>query len=279
VSWSKAIVHWRQGDQVFVSVPFTWYLPLAKRLCQWNRDAGLFVHAGGPAVDLLPMYLAPVVDYVGGEMYPLPLSRHNPDATFTSRGCVNKCRFCAVPKIEGEFRELSDWIPAPIVCDNNLLAASKGHFDRVIDSLKRFKGVDFNQGLDARLLNDHHIERLQELRLPRIRFAFDHISAESTTMGAIDRFIKAGFARRRISCYVLFGFEDSPGDALYRAEAIKAKGIKPFLQRYQAIEGERALQKDSWIGPGWTDKEMHRFQRYWCRQNWLSKIPYEEFQG
>jgi len=279
VSWSKAIVHWRQDDQVFVSVPFTWYLPLAKRLCKWNKDAGLFVHAGGPAVDLLPDYLAPVVDDIGGEMYPLPLSRHNPDATFTTRGCVNKCRFCAVPKIEGEFRELSDWIPAPIVCDNNLLAASKRHFDRVIDSLKRFKGVDFNQGLDARLLNDHHVDRLQELRLPKIRFAFDHISAESTTMGAIDRVIKAGFARRRISCYVLFGFEDSPEDALYRAKAIKAKGIKPFLQRYQAIEGERALQKDSWIGPGWTDKEMHRFQRYWCRQNWLSKIPYEEFQG
>jgi len=279
MSWSKSIIHWREDGELFVSVPFTWYLPLAKNLCAWNKDAGIYVHAGGPAVDLMPEYLYDVTDETGGKMHPLPLNRHNPDATFTTRGCIRKCRFCAVPKIEGAFRELDDWIPAPIVCDNNLLASSRRHFDTVIDRLKRFNGVDFNQGLDARLLNQHHIERLQELHLPKLRFAFDHISAEATTMDAIDSVMKAGFARRRIGCYVLFGFEDSPEDALYRAEAIKAKGIKPFLQRYQAIDGEKALKKDSWLGPGWTGEEMHRFQRYWCRQNWHSKIPYVEFEG
>lgn len=279
MSWSKSIVHWRQDTQVFVSVPFTWYLPIARRLCDWNKQAGLYVRAGGPGVDLMPHYLSDVADEVGGEMYPLPLSRHNPDATFTTRGCIRDCSFCAVPKIEGQFRELTDWIPAPIICDNNLLAASKAHFDLVINKLKVFKGVDFNQGLDARLLNAHHIERLQELRLPKLRFAFDHISMEAKVMDAINRVLKAGFAHRRLGCYVMFGFKDSPDDALYRAEAIKGKGIKPFLQRYQPIEGEGCLVKDSWIGPGWTAKEMHRFQRYWCRQNWLSKIPYSEFEG
>jgi hypothetical protein len=279
MSWSKSIIHWREGEQVFVSVPFTWYLPLAKKLCTWNKDAGIYVRVGGPAVDLMPEYLHDMADEIGGEMYPLPLGRHNPDATFTTRGCIRRCRFCAVPKIEGEFRELNDWIPAPIVCDNNLLASSRQHFDNVIDRLKGFRGIDFNQGLDARLLNNHHIERLQELRLPKLRFAFDHISVESTVMDAIDHVLKAGFAHRRIGCYVMFGFEDSPEDALYRAEIIKAKGIKPFLQRYQPIEGEQALKKNSWVGPGWTDKEMARFQRYWCRQNWLSKIPYKEFTG
>lgn len=279
MSWSKSIIHWREYEELFISIPFTWYLPLAKKLCEWNKEAGITVHVGGPGVESMPEYLCNVADWIGGEMYPSPLGRHNPDATFTTRGCIRKCRFCAVPKIEGDFRELRDWIPAPIVCDNNLLASSQCHFDRVIDSLKIFKGVDFNQGLDARLLNDHHIERLQELRLPKLRFAFDHISLESTVMGAIERVIKAGFARRRIGCYVMFGFEDSPEDALYRAEAIKAKGIKPFLQRYQPLAGEQALKKDSWVGLGWTAMEMHRFQRYWCRQNWLSKIPYSEFEG
>lgn len=279
MSWSKAIIHWREDTRVNISVPFTWYLPTARRLCEWNKQAGLYVCAGGPAVDLMPHYLADVADEVGGEMYPLPLTRHNPDATVTTRGCIRHCGFCAVPKIEGSFRELVDWIPAPIVCDNNLLASSRSHFDRVIDTLKRFPGIDFNQGLDARLLNSHHIARLQELRLPRIRFAFDHISDEAKTMDAIDRAVAAGFAHRRLGCYVMFGFDDSPEDALYRAEAIKAKGIKPFLQRYQPIEGDGALVKDSWIGPGWTSEEMHRFQRYWCRQNWLSKIPYAEFEG
>ncbi|MBV6343577.1 hypothetical protein [Candidatus Magnetobacterium casense] len=274
MSWGKSIIYWREDDEVFVSVPFTWYLPMARRLCEVSIEAGRCVHAGGPAVDLMPEYLAGVAEYIGGSLWPSPISRHNPDATFTTRGCPNRCKFCAVPVIEGDLRELSDWIPAPIICDNNLLAASAQHFDLVIDRLKPFKGVDFNQGLDARLLNTHHIERLQELCLPKLRFAFDHVSLENKVMSAIERVLKAGFAHRRLGCYVMFGFEDSPEDALYRAETIKAKGIKPFPQRYQPLN---ALKKDSWIGQGWTAQEMHRFQRYWCRQNWLSKIPYAEF--
>ena len=279
MSWSKSIIYWREGREVFISVPFTWYLPATKKLCQWNKEAGLYVHVGGPAVDLMPQYLADVADDIGGELYPLPLTRHNPDATFTTRGCIRRCEFCAVPKTEGELRELRDWIPAPVVCDNNLLAASRKHFDHVVDTLKPFKGIDFNQGLDARLLSSHHIERLQELRLPKLRFAFDHISVEGKVMDAIERVLAAGFAHRRLSCYVLFGFRDTPEDALYRAEAVKARGIKPFLQRYQPIGGQECLTKDCYVGPGWTDKEMHRFQRYWCRQNWLSKIPYADFTG
>lgn len=278
MNWSKSIIHWRDDDYVFVSVVFTWHLPLAYKLCRWNSEAGLKVWAGGPAVELMPHYLVDVTEESCGDMYPLPLNRHNPDATFTTRGCIRKCSFCAVPKIEGEFRELKDWVPAPIICDNNLLASSRKHFDFVIDKVKCFKGVDFNQGLDARLLKSYHIERLQELRLPKLRFAFDDISQESKTMDAIDRVLKAGFAHRRLSCYVLFGYDDTPDDALYRAEAIKSKGIKPFLQRYQPIQGELALVKDSYIGNVWTDKEMKRFQHYWCRQNWLSKIPYAEYE-
>lgn len=275
--WGKSIVQYREGRGIYISVVFTWHLPLARKLCTWYKEAKVKenVVVGGPAVDLMPHYLADVAYYEKGLQIPC-LTRHNPDATFTTRGCIRKCAFCAVPKIEGDLWELKDWIPAPIVCDNNLLAASQKHFDTVIDRLKGFKGVDFNQGLDARLLTAHHIERLQELWLPHLRFAFDHVSSEAVVMDSIDRVLAAGFAKCRISVYVLFGFDDTPEDALYRANAIKAKGIKPFLQRYQPLD---ALVKDSYIGKGWTGPEMHRFQRYWCRQNWLSKIPYAEFVG
>jgi len=257
-------------------VVFTWHLPKAHTLCQWYKESGRTVWVGGPAVSLMPEYLYDVADEVGGDMSPLPLGKHNPDATFTTRGCINQCRFCAVPKTEGSFRELQDWIPAPIICDNNLLAASIKHFNNVIDKIKIFRAVDFNQGLDARLLTNHHIERLQDLTLPKLRFAFDNIEDETITMDAIDRLLIAGFPRSRIGCYILFGFNDTPEDALYRAEAIKAKGIKPYLQRYQPLN---ALEKDNYIAKGWTVQEMKRFQHYWCRQNWLSKIPYAEFVG
>ena len=270
--WAKSIVYWRPNQaSVRVSVAFTWHLPLARKLCQAYMNDGQTVLAGGPAVSLMPDYLADVAS-CGGD---LPsLHRHNPNATFTTRGCTRQCPFCAVPKIEGEFRELTDWEPAPIVCDNNLLASSRKHFNRVVDRLKPHKGVDFNQGLDVRLLKPWHLERLTELRLVQIRFAWDWTSMESVVMDAIDRTLAAGIPKGRIRVYLLIGYEDTPEDALYRLETLRNKGIRANPMRYQPLD---ELVKNSYVAPNWTAKELSRMMRYWSRQNWLSKVPYEEY--
>lgn len=289
MTWAKNIIHWRDEDYLNISVVFTWHLPKARILCAWNQQAGIRVQAGGPAVDLMPDYLADVAE-CGGQMFPLPLSRHNPDATFTTRGCIRKCLFCAVPKIEGEFRELDDWIPAPIVCDNNLLAASRKHFNHVIDRLKPFDNVDFNQGLDVQLLKDWHLDRLRELKNVRIRFAWDWVNMESLVMDAIDRTLAAGIPKSRINVYALIGHKDTPTDALYRLQTLKAKGITPNPMRYQPLD---TLVKDSHVARGWADpknskghrikttdlRSIPRMMRYWSRQNWLSKVPYADFVG
>jgi hypothetical protein len=67
-------------------------------------------------------------------------------------------------------------------------------------------------------------------------------------------------------------------DAMERMLLLRARGIRPSPQRYQAIEGKQALKKDAWVGPGWDPKELKKFQRYWSRQNWFSRVPYEDFQ-
>lgn len=284
MTWAKEIIHWRDEDTVNVSVVFTWHLPLAYKFCKWNTDAGLKVIAGGPAVDLLWEWDDPetkrhfnlndVAD-CGGQMFPLPLSRHNGDATFTTRGCIRQCSFCAVPKIEGAFRELTDWIPAPIVCDNNLLASSPKHFDDVIDKLKVFKGVDFNQGLDIRLLNAHHIERLQELKSPKIRFAWDDVNDEKHVTDAINRMSDAGFPRGKIGVYVLIGNSDTPEDALYRLVTLRdVLKVTPFPMRFQPLY---TLTYNEYIAPGWTKEELEKMMMYWARQNWFKNVPYSEF--
>jgi hypothetical protein len=278
MGWKKAIIHWQTNGDVFISVAFTWHLPQVRTLATWYRQAGRCVHMGGPAVALMPDYVKDAADQVGGPCNQSPLKRHNPDATFTSRGCVHQCGFCAVPRIEGPLEELATWEPAPTVCDNNVLATSQKHFDRVIDRLKPISHVDFNQGLNVRMLTGHHIDRLKELHLPMIRIAFDHIGMESKVMNAIDQLRAAGFPRARIRCFVLFGFNDHVDDAMERMLLLRARGIRPSPQRYQAIEGKQALKKDAWVGPGWDPKELKKFQRYWSRQNWFSRVPYEDFQ-
>lgn len=261
MSWSKRALDWVDEDtgEAFLSVVFTWDLPAAYQRAAWLRAEGYRVRAGGPAVALMPDYLASVAE-IGGEDVDA-LSRHNPDATFTSRGCIRRCAFCAVPRIEGDLRELDDWPVRPIVCDNNLLACSRAHFDRVVDRLKPLKGIDFNQGLDARLLTQYHAGRLAELNCTP-RLAFDAAAYEGQFMRAFERLIRAGFPPERVRVYVLMGFHDAPADALYRLETVRCLGAWPNPMRYQPLD---ILVKNSYVGEHWTERELRRYMRYWSR--------------
>lgn len=272
-TWRKRTVVWTEGPTVCVSVPFTWNLPKAFSQCVWYKQQGFKVRAGGPAVSLLPDYLSSVAQ-IGGEVDALP--RHNSEATFTTRGCIRQCSFCAVPKIEGDLKELKSWIPKRLVCDNNLLAASQKHFDRVIDSVKHIAGVDFNQGLDARLLNAHHIERLQELDKPIIRFAWDDVKEESIVRDAVQRMIDAGFSKRGVRVYVLIGNSDTPEDALYRLITLRdVLKVRTCPMRFQPLY---ELKYNSYIAPGWTEKELVKMMTYFFRQRYVAHIPYAEFE-
>ncbi|GAI83916.1 unnamed protein product, partial [marine sediment metagenome] len=84
-----------------------------------------------------------------------------------------------------------------ILMDNNVLASPR--FDDIIDDIKELgfeKGatfgptrrkriVDFNQGLDARLLNESKMKRLAEIPLEPMRLAFDSISMKKAYVDAV----------------------------------------------------------------------------------------------
>lgn len=269
-NWSKGIVHWCEDGVAYVSVVFSWDLAEAYQRCAWYAAQGYDVRAGGPAVSLNPGYLADVAE-IGGDVP--ALHRHNALATKTSVGCPHRCRFCGAWRID-EFRELDDWEPKPLVCDNNLLACSLPHFDRVIDRLKGIQQVDFNQGFDARLLTDYHADRVAELDVKVVRLAWDHVKLESAFMAAYERLRRAGFWKERIRVYVLIGFDDTPADALYRLETVKGLRSWPNPMRYQPLDVE---ERNGYVAPGWTDGELKRFMRYWSRQRWLASVPFEEY--
>lgn len=271
MDWPKRAYRWQENGREYISIPFTYNLPEVRQsILEGNLFTGRPV-VGGPAVKLMPDYLADIADI--GTDIPGVLQRVNPLATRTTVGCVNRCPFCAVPTIEGEFRELQDWPNLPIVCDNNLLAASKPHFDKVVDRLKVHRGVDFNQGLDARLMTQYHADRLAELDA-KIRLAWDNTSTERYLLSALTKLRKAGIPRNRIQCYVLIGFNDTPEDALYRLETLKhSLGINPNPMRYTPL---CSLERD-YVGANWTEAELTRFMRYWANLRHTAGVPFEEF--
>lgn len=269
--WGNGLAEWIENDTAFLSVVFSWQLDNAYQRAAWLKQQGYKVRAGGPAVSLNPTFLEGVAE-IGGQVNALP--HHNPNATFTTRGCIRKCPFCAVPKIEGAFVELDDFPIRPLVCDNNFLASSRAHFDRVIDKLKALAGVDFNQGLDARLLTKYHAARLAELDLYAARLAWDDTKYESSFMSAFETLTGAGIPAKLIRVYVLIGFDDTPEDALYRLRTILELGALPNPMRYQPLD---SVRKNQYVGANWTHRELVRYMRYWSNSRKLSKIPFEEF--
>lgn len=271
--WSNGIAEWIEGDTAFISAVFSWNAQNAYSICIYYKQLGYKIRCGGQAIWQFPQMFSEFD--TSGSVDALP--HHNPNATFTSRGCIRKCSFCLVPKLEGKLIELDDWPVRPIICDNNLLATSQAHFDKVIDRLitGNVKGIDFNQGLDARILTDHHAKRFAEL--PRdtiIRLAWDHTSLEDVFMSAFEKLVTAGVRLQQIRVYCLIGYKDTPEDALYRLEKIQKLGALPNPMRYQPID---TLRRNSYVGQGWSSILLAKYMRYWSNLKLFRNFTFEEY--
>lgn len=102
---------------------------------------------------------------------------------FLTRGCPNKCPWCVVPRKEGAIRPYMDIDEIAIegrskivLMDNNILAAGDYAVEQLNKIIERGYRVDFNQALDARLVNDEYAKLLAKVKWldnNRIRFGCD----------------------------------------------------------------------------------------------------------
>jgi len=265
--WHGGLVEWEVDNVVYISVVFSWLLDQAIKRKVELMARSKNVLLGGPAAKFVG---------IADTGYPIAVAQHNPDACFTSYGCSNRCGFCIVSQTEGDLVELPKWEPKRIVCDNNLTACSRGHFDKVVDSLKSLTDIDINQGISAMAITDYQASRLAELDMSCVRLAWDNINYESKFMRGWDILRRAGFPRAKISVYILIGYEDTPEDALYRLEVVRRLGGVPFPMRYQPLGCEK---RNSYVGDNWTHKELVRFCRYWANLRITNRIPFAEFVG
>ncbi len=155
---------------------------------------------------------------------------------YLTRGCPNHCRWCIVPKKEGGIRPYRTWeqLARPdtdklVLMDNNILSCEHGirQLESLIGSKYR---IDLNQGMDARLVNDHIAGILAQLKWIRfIRFSCDQKSQINPIRRTIELLGKHGVRPYRIFIYLLVTADIE--DAADRVEALKGyTGINLYAQ-------------------------------------------------
>lgn len=182
---------------------------------------------------------------------------------FSSRGCIRKCPFCAVPILEKEFtakptigKFINPMHSRVILWDNNFLA-SPYWYDILSEIKQRDLWVDFNQGLDSRLLNEEKAEMIASMKTNLVRSAYDLKSSRKEIQRGIELLTSKGIRTRKILLYILFNFEnDTPEDLLDMVLDAMNWNVVSYPMRYQPIKLPYALKKDSYISPGWTKEEL-----------------------
>ena len=239
---------------------------------------------GKPIEDLVPDYsILSQIDY----QYPVR------DAYFayTSRGCIRKCHFCGVPKLEGGQRDtesLTDLVRAIeddygpkkdlILMDNNVVASPR--FKEIIAEIRDLgfvpgaklqregmrapvqRRVDFNQGVDARILckDPMYLRELATICIKPLRIAFDHWGLKKPYEQAVR--YAAEFGLTELSNYMLYNFHDGPSDLFARmrlnVSLNEELGVRiwSFPMRYQPTD----RPDRSHIGEHWSRYQLRSMQ-------------------
>jgi hypothetical protein len=158
---------------------------------------------------------------------------------FTTRGCPNKCKFCVVPKKEGDIRpnaeinEFWDGQKEVILLDNNILASDHG-ISQLEWSIGKCK-VDCNQGLDARIIANS--EYLQDLLgrvswVRYIRLACDHKSQMPAVKKSVEGIRRKSGMMHNFFVYTLI--TNDYDDSLERLNFLRnMHRVDPFAQPYR----------------------------------------------
>ncbi|MEI5668150.1 radical SAM protein [Bosea sp. CCNWLW174] len=210
----------------------------ALQLDEFSEELYADDNYGQPIEDLVPDY--DILDQV-----PYKYSVRDAYFAYTSRGCIRKCHFCGVPKLEGAQRDtesLTDLVRSIedlygpkkdlILMDNNVVASPR--FKEIIAEIRDLgftpgakllrpgsrvpvqRRVDFNQGVDARILckDPMYLRELATICLKPLRIAFDHLGVKKPYEQAVR--YAAEYGLTELSNYMLYNFHDGPQDLFER---------------------------------------------------------------
>lgn len=248
-------------DKIYSSKVFEW-TPVNEMLpdtaIKGGTGYGLFNNLPDEIDAMFPDYsIYPSCDYAIG---------------FITRGCINKCRWCGVPKKEGYLKPYSKWQDIVrtdtnklTLMDNNILASTYG-----VSQLEELSHTDYridiNQGMDARLVTDDIADILSKIKWQHyMRFSVDSQAQINAVIQTAEKLMSRGMKGSKIFLYCLitqdieeslsrvYAMRDIPNVSLYgMPERNPSQNIMPnkdmldIAQRYIYSGQWRKMSYDEW---------------------------------
>ena len=126
-------------------------------------------------------------------------------------------------------------------------------FDQLQDSKA---WVDFNQGLDIRMMDDEKAKALSRIKTKELHFAWDRYQDKETILPRLQRFRELSNVRQKdLVVYVLCGFDTTFEQDLERINILREIGFAPYVMLYDkehipAHTDLRRLQR--WVNSRWV---------------------------
>lgn len=254
-------------DKIYLSVIFSWHAKIALDIIyRYNNNADF--ECGGPGMFALKKWYK---ENTGMDCFRGLDDRFEKQSgdyvmTFASRGCPVGCSFCIVPKLEGlEFTLNWDFIPAVVLCDNNLSALPIKFQEHII---KRYKETntklkDANSGFEPITFDEGTYQRWKPILKGPWRFAFDTTAEEPQLKRMMNILRNESPSKKQV--YILIGNE--PIQECYeRACKVIEWGGEPYVQPIMPLN---ALDRNGLkIAYDWTFHKLKDMQRFYNRHLW-----------
>lgn len=191
---------------------------------------------------------------------------------FLTRGCPRGCDFCVVGKKEGkcsrkvaDLKEFWNGQKNIVLCDPNILACKewKDLLQQLIDSKA---WVDFNQGIDIRLMTEEKAKMLSRIKVKELHFAWDKYQDKEKILPKF-KLLSKHFNRlmqgHRAVVYTLVNFDTTLEQDLERIYTLREMGYWAYVMIYDKEHCDPIYKKlQRWVNMRPTFAKIDKFEDY-----------------
>lgn len=187
---------------------------------------------------------------------------------FLTRGCPRQCKFCNVSEQQGKIsKKVADitefWNGQKniVLLDPNITACKDVSY--LFDSLIKTNAyIDFSQGLDIRVMTEEIADKLNQIKIKMIHFAWDNY--EFKTYEKLKYFrplLQYDFRKLRV--YVLTNFNTTMEQDLERIYKLKELGYDPYVMIYDKENSPKVLRRmQRWVNNKFIFRVCEKFEDY-----------------